>query len=178
LTSVFAICVVLYLAHARTAAAWPSRVGWSLHALMAVAMIAMSWPGGMGIPVISLVLVFTASALYFAYLGLFTSAIGHAAYHGAMMASMVVVSLAMSSTGPVSASGDSGTTMPGMDMGLPVGVDTAPAAWVVFVCGGAALAFLAAGLVSFYMLVRGPQRSVTNLLMTAGMGVAFAALAM
>lgn len=181
LTGVFAVCVGLYLAQVRTAAGWQPRVAWSLHALMAVAMIAMSWPWGMAVSPIGYVLVFTASALFFAYLGLFTAGVGHSVYHAVMMASMVLMALAMSPAGmPEPANVGAMGAMPGMNMagggGLSVGSPSAPT-WVVLACGVAAAFFLGAALWSFFVLIRGPQRPYANLLMTAGMGVAFAALA-
>jgi Domain of unknown function (DUF5134) len=186
LTVVFAVSAVLYGAQVRTAPAWQSRVAWSLHVLMALAMIAMAWPWGMGVPTIVYGVVFTACALYFAYLGVFHAGVGHAFYHSAMMASMVLMAVAMSSpimssstTPDTSGTGSMGA-MPGMNMAgtgsTTVGSSAAPM-WVTVTCGAAAVLFLGAALWSFFVLVRGPQRPYANLLMTAGMGVAFTALA-
>jgi ribose/xylose/arabinose/galactoside ABC-type transport system permease subunit len=177
LTTVFLTCIGLYLARVRSSVGWSSRAAWSLHAVMALAMIAMAWPWGMRFPVIFSVLVFTASALYFAYLGLFLGAVGHTPYHAAMMASMVVMSVAMSSARPISSGGQAPRAMPGVDMARRVSVSAATPAWVVFGCGAAAVAFFLATLTSFYALVRGPRRRWADVLMSAGMGVAFAALA-
>jgi hypothetical protein len=66
----------------------------SAHALMALAMIAMFWSWGMVLAPIVDVLVFTAGVLYFAYLGLFTTRVAHAAYHSVMMGSMVLMASA------------------------------------------------------------------------------------
>jgi hypothetical protein len=89
-----------------------TRVGWSLHALMALAMIAMSWSWGTVLAPIVYVLVFTAGVLYFTYLGLFTTRVAHAAYHSVMMGSMVLMASAMSpSAAPGSAdTGSMGAT--------------------------------------------------------------------
>jgi Domain of unknown function (DUF5134) len=180
LAGVFALCAGLYLVQVHAARAWPVRVAWSLHALMATAMIAMARPFGMRISPVAYVLVFTAGALFFAYFGLFNARIGHAAYHAAMMGSMVLMAVVMSSSGmPGVPVADAMGAMPAMSRSVRVDVaDGAPAAppWVVVTCGLAAAFFFGAALWSFYVLVRGPQRPYANLLMTAGMGVAFAAL--
>jgi hypothetical protein len=180
LTGVFALCAALYLVQIHAARAWPVRVAWSLHALMAAAMIAMAWPFGMSISPIAYVLVFTACALYFAYFGLFNARVGHALYHAAMMGSMVLMALVMSaSVMPGTPDTDAMGAMPGMSRADRVDVTGGPLAaptWAVVTCGLAAAFFLGAALWSFFVLVRGPQRPYANLLMTAGMGVAFAAL--
>ena len=180
LTGVFAICAVLYLLQIHAARSWSVRLAWSLHALMAAAMIAMAWPFGMSISPIAYVLVFTACALYFAYAGLFKARLGHAWYHAAMMGSMVLMAVVMSASGmPGIPDADAMGAMPGMSSAVRVDVAAGPLAappWVVVTCGLAAALFLGAALWSFFVLVRGPQRPYANLLMTAGMGVAFAAL--
>lgn len=180
LTGLFAVCAGLYLAQARAAGAWQSRVAWSMHALMAVAMIAMAWPWGMEISAIGYVLIFTASALYVAYLGLFTACIGHSVYHALMMASMVLMAVATSPSGmPDTANVADVGAMPGMNMaGSEPAVGTASTpAWVTSTCSIAAAFFVGAALWSLVVLIRGPQRPYANLLMTAGMGVTFATLA-
>jgi hypothetical protein len=186
LSGVFAVCAVLYGAQVRTAPAWQSRAAWSLHTLMALAMIAMAWPWGMHISTIVYVLVFTAGALYFAYLGVFDTHVRHAVYHGSMLASMVLMAVAMSSSAlPDTSGAGSISAMPGMNMvGAGGGGESSAAApiWVTVSCGPAAVFFLGAALWSFFVLVRGPQRpgpqsTYANMLMTAGMGVTFAALA-
>jgi hypothetical protein len=180
LTIVFAVCVVLYAGQVRAAEVWQPRVAWSLHALMALAMIAMSWPWGLGVSPITYVLIFTACALFFAYLGLFTARVGHSVYHAVMMASMVLMALAMSpSAMPDTANVGAMGAMPGMNTAggadVSVGSSSTPA-WVISTCSVAAVFFIGVALRSFFVLVRGPQRPYANLLMTAGMGVSFAAL--
>jgi uncharacterized protein DUF5134 len=187
LTGLFGVCAGLYLQQVRTAHVWQPKVAWSLHALMAVAMIAMAWPWGMRVPPIAYVLLFTASALYFAYLGMFTAHVGHTRYHASMMASMVLMALAM----PVSAMperpsmadmgamagmdmADMGSPMPGMGM-ADMGVPPTPT-WVMLTCGVTAAFFVGAALWLFFVLIRGPSRPYADLLMAAGLGVSFAAL--
>jgi hypothetical protein len=112
---------------------------------------------------------------------LFTTAVGHAVYHAVMMASMVLMAVAMTAS-PVSGDAVIGTTaaMPGMIMPAGGTVDATGSIpfWVVLTCGPAAVFFVVAALRSFYLLVQGPQRPYANLLMTAGMGVSFAVLAL
>jgi Domain of unknown function (DUF5134) len=181
LTGIFAVCAVLYAAQVRAAGAWQPRVAWSLHSLMAVAMIAMAWPWGTNVSPLCYVLIFTAAALYFAYLGLFGERVGHTVYHGVMMASMVLMALAMSpSSMPNTANVGAMGSMPGMDMAGGTDQGAGPPstpAWVTLTCILAAALFIGAALWSFFVVVRGPQRPYANLLMTTGMGVAFAALA-
>lgn len=184
LTILFVVCTGLYGRQAIGARAWPPRLAWWLHVLMAVAMIAMAWPAGMGIPTLLYVPVFTVGALYFVYLGVFGPAVNHSFYHAVMMAAMVAMAVVM----PSAMSGMSATPgVPGMsampDMPMAgAGVahaagSAAPPAWVSVLCGLAAAFFLGVALWSFVVLIRGPQRSYANLLMTLGMGVTFAAMA-
>ena len=177
LTGVFTVCAGMYLARVRSAAIWPTRVAWSLHALMAVAMVAMTWPWGTHVAPIAYVLIFTACALYFAYVGLFTTRVRHAVYHSVMMASMVLMALVMS---PSTASDAPAMgAMPGMTVAGDAGAATGSsptATWVFLTCGAAAVFFVGAALRSFHVVVRGPRRPVANLLMAVGMGVSFAAL--
>lgn len=180
LTGVFAVCAALYLAQVGAATAWQSRVAWSMHALMAVAMIAMAWPWGGEISPIGYVLIFTACALYFAYRGLFSVRVGYSVYHAVMMTSMVLMAVAMSATAlPETANVGATGGMPGMAMAGDggVGANASAPAWVLVTCGASAAFFIGASLWSFFVLIRGPQQPYANLLMTAGMGVAFIALA-
>ncbi|MCV7228471.1 DUF5134 domain-containing protein [Mycolicibacterium komossense] len=180
LTAVFATCAGLYLAQCRAARSWQARIAWSLHALMATAMIATAWSWGMAISPLIYVLVFSASALYFAYLGLYDTRLGHAFYHAAMMGSMVLMAVAMppSMMPPASGAGAmAGMQHVNMTGGSNVTVESlGTPLWVVGTCGMSAALFFGAALRSFFVLIRGPQRPYANLLMTAGMGVAFAAL--
>jgi Domain of unknown function (DUF5134) len=178
LTGAFAICAGLYLAQIHAARAWPARVGWLLHVVMAAAMIAMTWPVGMSLAPVALVLLFTACALYFAFFGLFNARVGHGLYHAAMMGSMVLMAVVMSpSATPGVPGADAMGAMPGMSRAVDVPTQAAATPpWIVVSCSLAAAAFLGAALWSFYLLIRGPHRPYANLLMTAGMGVSFAAL--
>lgn len=179
LTVVFVACAGLYVAQVLAADGWLARAAWSLHVLMAVAMVAVAWPWDSHISPIAYVLIFTAGALYFAYLALFAAGIGNTVYRGVMMTSMVLMVLAMPST-PLPAAQEVGAmgAVPGMDMaggGAPRAAPSTPT-WVIVACGGAAVFFLGAALRSFFVVIRGPRRPFADLLMAAGMGVSFAAL--
>ncbi|OPX13081.1 DUF5134 domain-containing protein [Mycobacterium sp. AT1] len=179
LTGVFVACAGLYLARVLAAGGRLAQVAWSLHVLMAVAMLAMAWPWGVYVSPLAYVLLFTAGALYFAYLALFAADIGHTVYHGVMMASMVVMALVMSSTSlPAAPAVGAMRAMPGMDMAGGSGPGAPPSTpiWVIVTCGVAVAFFLGAALRSFFVVIRGPQRPLADLLMAAGMGVSFAAL--
>ena len=182
LSILFVVCIGLYGRQAIGARAWPQRFGWSLHVLMAVAMIAMAWPAAMSVPTLVYVLVFTAGALYFVYFGVFGPRVDHAFYHCVMMAAMVAMAVvmpsaampAMSSAAAIGAGHD--MPMAGAGVTHAAGSWSSPV-WVSVVCGLAAAGFLGAALGSFVVLIRGPQRPYANLLMTLGMGVTFAAMA-
>lgn len=78
--------------------------------------------------------------------------------------------------GPAAEGTTAAKAMPGMEMTVGGGVSSAPATWVVVVCGSAAAAYFGAALCWFYALIHGPRRPLADVLMTAGMGVAFAAI--
>ena len=182
LTILFLLCIGLYGRQAFGARAWQQRVGWLLHVLMAAAMIAMVWPAGMRVPALLYVLVFTAAALYFVYLALFGPQVDHAFYHAVMMAAMVVMGVAMTSTAMPATSSTpamgAGHHMAMADMGAaPSSGFGTPPTWVTVVSGLAAAGFLVVALWSLAALIRGPQRPYANLLMSLGMGIAFAAMA-
>lgn len=108
------------------------------------------------------VLVFSAGALYFVYLGVFGPAVDHPLCHGVMMAAMVVMAAVMpSSAMPAMASTAMGAgdhmSMAGAGVSHAVGSGSPPA-WVTAVCGLVAAGFLAAALWSVVLLIRGPRR--------------------
>lgn len=105
LTAVFAVAALLFAGAGRRA---PGQRGVGvLHAVASVGMIAMLWPAGMQVSPLLYVLVFTAGALYFAYLALFGFGLPHPVYHCTMMAAMALMGLLMApNTGvPVAAAG-------------------------------------------------------------------------
>ena len=182
LTLLFVACVGLYTRTAIGERVWQSRLGWSLHVLMAMAMIAMAWPVGMRIPALLYVLVFTAAALYFVYLGLFGPHVDHAFYHAVMMGAMVAMAAVMPSAAMPGMTVTSTSAMAGQHMPMAGAAATdsgswSSPAWASTLCGLAAAGFLGAALWSLVVLIRGPHRPYANLLMSFGMGVAFAGMA-
>ena len=183
LTALFAVCVGLYTRQAIGAGGWQSRLGWSLHVLMAIAMIAMAWPLGMSVPMLLYVLVFTAAALYFVYLGLFGPHLNHAFYHAVMMGAMVVMAVVMQSGTMPGMTLTSTSAMAGHDMSMASAAATDAGShlvsppWLSVLCGLAATGFLGVALWSLVVLIQGPHRPYANLLMSLGMGVAFAVMA-
>ncbi|MDR3661071.1 MAG: DUF5134 domain-containing protein [Mycobacterium sp.] len=183
LTAVFALSAALF-AGVRLRAAQQRRGVWALHALAAVAMVAMLWPVGMRISPLVYVLIFTACALYFAYLAVFESDLPHPVYHCTMMAAMAAMGLLMAPNAamPVAtADAPAGSSAP-----HPAHMNHAAMAqtmhmqnpqWFVVVCTVLAAGFGAAGLWWFYLLVRGPGRPYADLLMAVGMSTAFAVMA-
>ena len=78
LTAVFAVAALLFAGAGRRT---PGQRGVGvLHAVASVGMIAMLWPAGMQVSPLLYVLVFTAGALYFAYLALFGFELPHPVY--------------------------------------------------------------------------------------------------
>ena len=182
LTVLFALCIALYAREALATRAWQQKLAWSLHVLMAAAMIAMGWPAGMSVPTPVYVLVFTAAALYFVYLGLFGPPVAHALYHSVMMAAMVAMAVVMPYAAmpamPSAAAMGSGHDMAMAGAGVSRAFASAASpVWVTVLCGLAAAGFVGAALWSLVVLIRGPHRPFANLLMSLGMGVAFAAMA-
>jgi hypothetical protein len=181
LTGVFLASIALYARRAVGAGSWQQRFGWWLHVLMAAAMIAMAWPAGMSIPTLLYVLVFTAAALYFVYFAVFGPRLDHTAYHAVMMAAMVAMAVvmpaaAMPAMSSATAMGsDQHMSMAGMGSGY-AGVSWTPPTWVSVTCGLATAGFLGAALWLFILLIRGPQRAYADLVMSLGMGLAFATL--
>ncbi len=191
LTCVFALCAVLYLVGISRSASVGTRFTGFLHLLMALAMIAMTWSWGMRISTITYVLVFTASALYFAHRALGRSerastvecpdpAHHNDAYHAAMMASMVVMAVLMSVPGTSAtvhqAVGGEMPSMRGMTGMGPMDMSggSGTPVWSTVVTGVLAVLYVLAALVYFYRSVQGPRRWVVEILMSSGMAVSFA----
>lgn len=198
LTCVFAVSAVFYVTQIRRAASASDRVAGCLHILMAIGMIAMTWAWGMRISTIVYVLVFTACAFFFVHRALGRHrdldfeidgndddpvTYHHNWYHAAMMASMPVMAVLMTTpvtSASVHTSDDHAmSSMPGMASMGSMGGSTMSAGshtpvWLIVVAAVVACAFLAAALADFYRSVQGPHRPVAELLMSAGMAVSFA----
>ncbi|OKH78733.1 hypothetical protein EB75_27000 [Mycobacterium sp. ST-F2] len=174
LTAVFAVAALLFVGAGRGIG--QQRGIGALHALASVAMIAMLWPAGMRVSPLVYVLVFTAVALYFAYLALFGFELPHPVYHCAMMAAMALMGLLMGPNAglPVATAQASGHHSAHLGHGA---VAVTPPTWLVVVCTVLAAAFCLAALWWFYLLVRGPKRPYADLLMALGMSAAFAVMA-
>lgn len=79
-----------------TEKAWPVRVSHLLNVLMCAAMVFMVTPWGHSLPAIVSMEIFTAAALWFAYLALFTPQHCHTPwFHALKMLAMVWMSVAM-----------------------------------------------------------------------------------
>jgi hypothetical protein len=119
-------CLYALLAGRRT---WTQVISQALHVLMAVAMIAMAWPAGAGLPTTGPMLFFLAATLWFILIALAQA--GHRgvnAYHAAMMLAMAWMYAVMSGallpapsegidqTGSAGAHHGSMPGMPGMAM--------------------------------------------------------------
>lgn len=174
LTAVFAVAAVGFIGTGRTT----GRHGaWALHALASVAMIAMVWPVGMQIPSVLYLLVFTACALYFAYLALFDSGLAHPVYHCTMMGAMALMGLLMAPNTATPAAGAAPEHHDHMaHMTTTHNASVQNPGWFIAVCAVLAVGFGGATLWWFYLLVRGPQRPYADLLMALGMSAAFAAM--
>lgn len=182
LTVLFVVSAGLYARRAIADHRWQRRLAWSLHVLMAIAMIAMAWPVAMSIPTLLSILVFTAAALYFVYLGFFGPRIDHCFYHAVMMGAMVVMAVVMqplamprmTAAGP----GMAGRSMPMADAAASTaGSPAGSPAWASVLCGLAAVGFLGVALGSFLAVLRGPRRPYPDMLMSLSMGIAFAGMA-
>ncbi len=174
LIAVFAVAALLFAGAGRRA---PRQRGvGAMHALASVAMIAMLWPIGMRVSPLLYVLVFTAGALYVAYLALFGFELPHPVYHCAMMAAMALMGLLMAPNAgqPVATAQASGHHSAHLGHGA---VAVTPPAWLTVVCTVFAAGFCVAALWWFYLLVRGPKRPYADLLMALGMSAAFAVMA-
>jgi hypothetical protein len=182
LTVLFVVCAGLYTRQMFGERKWQPTLGWLLHVLMAIAMVAMAWPVGMRIPSLLYVLVFTAAALYFVYLGLFGPHVNHAFYHAVMMGAMVVMALLMQSAAMPGMTVTPTSAMAGHNMPMVhatatnTGSSGSPV-WGSTLCGLAAAGFVGVALWSFVVLIRTPHRPCADTLMSLGMGVAFAGMA-
>ncbi|MBI0294703.1 DUF5134 domain-containing protein [Streptomyces sp. PRKS01-29] len=101
------------------------RVAHLLHAVMALAMVAMVWPWGMDLPARPQIVLFTLGGVWFAGTALArpapvsrTHALSGALPHVVMMGAMAWMAAAMVSSASMSGHGGSGgmADMPGMDM--------------------------------------------------------------
>lgn len=173
LTAAFAVAAVLFLARG-----FERREVRALHALASVAMIAMLWPVGMAIPPVFYVLVFTGFALYLAYLALYGGGLPHPVYHCVMMGAMAAMGLLMAPNAAMPVATAQGTASHHAHMAHQAAVQMQTPGWYVAVCVMLATGFAAATLWWFYLLIRGPQRPVGDLLMALGMGVCFAKMAL
>jgi len=177
LTAVFAVSAALFLARG-----FERREVRGLHALASVAMIAMLWPFGMTISPVLYVLVFTACALYLAFLALYGPGLPHPVYHCVMMGAMAAMGLLMvpnaalpTAGAQAAAQSASGAHHGHIAHGAAVHLQTP--SWYTAVCVVLAAGFAAATLWWFYLLVRGPQRPFGDVLMALGMSACFASMA-
>lgn len=179
LTAVFAVAALLFVGAGRRV---PGQRGVGvLHALASAGMIAMLWPAGMRVSPLVYVLVFTAGALYFAYLALFGFELPHPVYHCTMMAAMALMGLLMAPNAgiPVAVAGSGAQASGHHSAHLGHGaIAVTPPAWFTVVCAVLAAGFCVAALWWFYLLVRGPKRPYADLLMALGMSAAFAVMAL
>lgn len=185
LSVAFAVAVGYYLGRMVTHRRYGARrsvLDEGLHALMGVAMIAMLWSWGSGIPIMAYVLVFTAAALWFVAEALFAGhspatgpvVTGHCAgpagnawYHALMMASMVwmaVLLSAVSASATGGAAADDMVSMP--DMGMAMSEPTSPSIpmvpmpqWSRVSCAALAIVFCVAAL---RLIVRGLRPVVSR----------------
>lgn len=174
LTIVFVTAALIYGVEARRGSQWQVSVTWSLHALAAAAMAAMLWPAGMVVSPLLYLLFFTACALCAGFVGLFFGSLPHWRYHTAMMGAMAAMPVLMTAS-PVAADMPM-TVHHGQHMMMAAGPVVGAAIPVWLQASSAVLAgflFLSA-LWWFYVLIRGPQRPYSHLLMAIGMGTWFA----
>ncbi|MEZ0053883.1 hypothetical protein ABIA30_004920 [Mycobacterium sp. MAA66] len=176
LTVVFAAAAVLFVG---TGYRTGRRSVWTLHALASVAMIAMAWPVGMQISPVLYALVFTACALYFAWLSLYDSGLPHPVYHVTMMAAMAAMGLLMAPNTAIPAAGAQavGHHSHATHAASGTAAHLTNPGWLTAVCVALAAGFGAATLWWFYLLARGPARPYGDVLMALGMSVSFAAMA-
>jgi hypothetical protein len=172
LSVAFAVAVGHYLGRMvthRRYGAWRSVLGEGLHALMGVAMIAMLWSWGSGVPIMAYVLVFTAAALWFVAVALFAGhspatgpivtgrcagPAGNAWYHALMMASMVWMAVLLSATSGSATAGAAPDDMASMpDMGMAMSERSTPSMpmfpmpqWSRVSCAALAIVFCVAAL--------------------------------
>ncbi|WP_405714264.1 MULTISPECIES: DUF5134 domain-containing protein [unclassified Streptomyces] len=118
----------LWRALAARSPRWPARLAHGLHAVMALAMFAMTWHWGMDLPGTPQVVFFSAAAAWFVLIPLaspsgsepraraLANALPHAVMTGAMAWMVAAMSSAMSRGAP---GGGHAHDMPGMDMSAP-----------------------------------------------------------
>lgn len=174
LTAVFAIAAVLFVIAGRRA---EGHGVWALHGLASVAMIAMVWPVGMQIPPVLYVLVFTACALYFAYLAMYHGGLPHPVYHVTMMGAMAAMGLLMTPNAATPAASAHVAASGHHHVAQAAGATAQTPGWFTVACVVLAAGFGVATLWWFYLLVKGPQRPFADVLMALGMSVSFAAMA-
>ena len=166
--------VVLALSLGRRESDRAGQVSSALHVLMCAAMVGMFWSWGAAVPAIAQVTFFTAAAAWFAGRALFSrpaaqwdqvarlarpaaaaSADRLSWYHAGMMTAMAWMAIAMSAVSvPVAAGAGAMAGMAGMAAGQATTASTSTVAsativgsapaWVVAVCVGGAVLFLAA----------------------------------
>ncbi|MEU2132198.1 DUF5134 domain-containing protein [Streptomyces sp. NPDC018352] len=130
LTLLFCALAVYGLWRAGTARShpWIARIAHVLHAVMALAMFAMSWSWGMDLPGTPQVIFFSAVAVWFVVAALvlpngpesWVRALAGRLPHAVMTGAMAWMVAAMSSDVPMGASGaGQAHDMPGMDMSAP-----------------------------------------------------------
>jgi len=193
----FAITGSYYLVRTLIGFSWPDRISNLAHVPMSIVMVAMPWPWVSVFPTILQITVFTLAALWYAFLVLFRSTApsdpyGHHTstsvlrYHGAMMAAMVWMAVAMSASAPVEAD------EPGMSMSMPAGSGwtsmTGSAPWGIAISTGLGALFAIAAawlIVRLILLAVGRLGEVSavrvldataSLLMASGMSIALLAL--
>lgn len=181
LTVLFAAAAVYYLVPAVTANPLSDRVDAVLHAVAGLAMVAMLWPWGMAIPPMAGVVVFTCAAAWFAV----KAALGRENpyshwYHGAMMASMIVMWVFMTHLSPTTAGHSAAMdpmAMGGADMQHHHVVASPSAPWMEHTSLALGVAYLLAT-ACFAVVVwrtRGAGHSGAGTVMAAGMAAFFLA---
>lgn len=176
-----AVCVQAIAAHRHSVS---NLISHSLHAIMAMAMAVMAWPGGAELPTRAPMVFFAAAAVWFAVITLRTTdrRVGNA-YHSLMMAAMAWMYAAMGGIPLKTAGSSEDAAMAGMDMPGMLGMDagsghaghaghfghaavksgTEPATWIAALNWLCAIGFTAAAVFWLY-------RSITASLQAADDG--------
>ena len=174
LTVVFVAAALVYAVRARDATGWQPKGAWSLHALAAAVMAGMLWPAGMAVSPLLYLLFFTACGLFIVYVGMFGS-VAHWPYHAAMMATMAAMPVMMS-TPAVAAPMPAMSQHDHMAMAAGPVLGSATPVWLRASAAAVAGVLFVSALWWFYVLIRGPERPYSDLLMAIGMGACFALL--
>ncbi len=182
LTVLFIVAAAYYLVPAVTANPVSDRVDAALHAVAGLAMVAMLWPWGMVIPPMAGVVVFTGAAGWFAV----KAALGRENpyrhwYHGAMMASMIVMWMVMADLGPATAGHSDAAMAPmamaGTEMPHHHVVPSPSAPWMAHTSLALGVAYLLA--TACFAVVgwrtRGARHAAASTVMAAGMAAFFLA---